>query len=35
MKTELAADIRAIFTAPNRIEADALLTKTIQRYATR
>jgi transposase-like protein len=35
MKAELAADIRAIFNAPNRIEADALLKKTIQRHATR
>jgi putative transposase len=35
MKAEVAADIRAIFNAPNRIEADALLKKTVQRYATR
>ena len=35
MKAEVAADIRAIFNAPNRIEADALLAKTVQRYATR
>lgn len=35
MKTEVAADIRAIYNAPNRIEADALLAKTVQRYATR
>jgi putative transposase len=35
MKTEVAADIRAVFNAPNRIEADALLAKTIQRYAKR
>lgn len=35
MKTEVAADIRAIFNAPNRIEADALLAKTVQRYTTR
>ncbi len=35
MKAEVAADIRAIFNAPNRIEADALLTKTVQRYAKR
>jgi transposase-like protein len=35
MKREVAADIRAIFNAPNRIEADALLAKTVQRYATR
>jgi putative transposase len=33
MKTELAADIRAIFTAPNRLEADALLGRTVQKYA--
>jgi transposase-like protein len=35
MKAEVAADIRAIFNAPNRIEADALLAKTVQRYAKR
>jgi transposase-like protein len=35
MKAEVAADIRAIFNAPNRMEADALLTKTVQRYAQR
>ncbi|MCB0097678.1 MAG: IS256 family transposase [Caldilineaceae bacterium] len=35
MKAEVAADIRAIFNAPNRIEADALLAKTLQRYAIR
>jgi len=35
MKSEVAADIRVIFNAPNRIEADALLTKTVQRYASR
>jgi transposase-like protein len=32
MKAQVAADIRAIFNAPNRAEADALLTKTVQRY---
>lgn len=35
MKTEVAAAIRAIFNAPNRIEADALLAKTVQLYAKR
>lgn len=35
MKAEVAADIRTIFNAPNRIEADALLAKTVQRYAQR
>ncbi len=33
-KADVAADIRAIFTAPNRHEADALLTRTVQKYAT-
>lgn len=33
LKTEVAADIRAIFTAPNRAEADALLARTVQKYA--
>jgi putative transposase len=35
MKTEVAADIRAIFNAPNRMEADALLAKAVQRYTSR
>jgi transposase-like protein len=35
MKTEVAAAIRAIFNAPNRQEADTLLTKTVQLYAQR
>lgn len=35
MKTEVAGAIRAIFNAPNRIEADALLVKTVQLYAKR
>ncbi len=35
MKAEVAAAIRAIFNAPNRIEADALLAKTVQHYAKR
>jgi putative transposase len=35
MKAEVAADIRAIFNAPNRTEADALLGKTVQKYAQR
>lgn len=33
MKAEVAADIRAIFNAPNRLEAEGLLTKTVQKYA--
>lgn len=33
MKTEVAADIRAIFNAPNRTEAEALLAKMVQKYA--
>ena len=32
MKAEVAADIRAIFNAPNRGEAEALLAKTVQKY---
>jgi putative transposase len=32
-KTEVAAAIRAIFNAPNRIEAEALLRKTVTKYA--
>jgi transposase-like protein len=32
LKAEVAADIRAIFNAPNRSEADALLTRTVQKY---
>lgn len=32
MKAQVASDIRAIFDAPNRAEADRLLTQTIQRY---
>ena len=35
MKGEVATELRAIFNAPNRLEADALLTKTVQRYAKR
>jgi transposase-like protein len=35
LKSEVAADIRAIFNAPNRIEADALLAKAVQRYTAR
>ncbi len=34
MKAEVAADIRAIFNAPTRTDAEALLTKTVQKYAT-
>jgi transposase-like protein len=33
LKAEVAADIRAIFNAPNRLEAEGLLTKTVQKYA--
>lgn len=33
MKLEVAAEIRAIFNAPNYLEAQAQLTRTIQRYA--
>ncbi len=33
MKPEVAADIRAIFTAPSRADADALLARTVQKYA--
>jgi transposase-like protein len=33
MKAEVAADMRAIFNAPNRLEAEGLLTKTVQKYA--
>jgi putative transposase len=33
LHTEVAADIRAIFNAPNRTEADALLAKTVHKYA--
>jgi transposase-like protein len=33
LKAEVAADIRAIFNAANRSEAEALLTKTVQKYA--
>lgn len=28
----MAADIRAIFTAPNRADADSLLARTVQQY---
>jgi len=34
MKAAVAADIRAIFNAPTRVDADALLTKMVQKYAT-
>lgn len=33
MKKEVAADIRAIFNAPNRHEAETLLDKTVEKYA--
>lgn len=32
LKAEVAAAIRAIFTAPNRADADALLARTVQTY---
>jgi transposase-like protein len=32
LKAEVAADIRAIFNAPNRHEAEALLRKTVEKY---
>jgi putative transposase len=32
LKAQVAADIRAIFNAPNRAEADTLLAKTVQLY---
>ena len=32
MKAEVAADIRAIFNAPNRHEAESLLARTVQKY---
>jgi transposase-like protein len=33
MKASVAADIRAVFNAPDRQEADALLRKTVTKYA--
>ena len=33
MKAEVAADLRAVFTAPSRIEADALLGRVVTKYA--
>ena len=33
LKAQVAADIRAIFNAPNRTEAEALLKKTVAKYA--
>jgi putative transposase len=32
MKREVAADIRAIFNAPDRVQAEAMLAKTVQKY---
>ena len=32
LRSEVAADVRAIFHAPNRAEADTLLSKTVQKY---
>ena len=32
MKSEVAADLRTIFNAPNRHEAEALLRKTVEKY---
>jgi transposase-like protein len=34
-RQEVAADLRAVFNAPNRMEADRLLTATVQKYAER
>ncbi len=33
MKKEVARDIRAIFNAPNRTEAEGLLARTVTKYA--
>ena len=33
MKAQIAADVRAIFSAQDRTEADALLRRTVQKYA--
>ena len=33
MKPQVAADIRAIFNAQDKAEADALLKRTVQKYA--
>ncbi len=33
MLTEVAADIRAIFNAPDRTSAEAFLAKAVQKYA--
>lgn len=33
MRTEVAADIRLIFNAPNRTEAEAYLKRTVEKYA--
>jgi putative transposase len=33
MKADVARDIRAVFNAPDRVEADALLKKTVAKYA--
>ena len=33
MKPQVAADIRAVFNAQDRAEADALLKRTVQKYA--
>jgi transposase-like protein len=35
MKREVAADIRAVFNAPNRDEAEALLVRLVQKYEKR
>jgi putative transposase len=32
MKREVAADIRAIFNAPDQVQAEAMLAKTVQKY---
>ncbi|NWG19854.1 MAG: IS256 family transposase [Chloroflexi bacterium] len=33
LKAEVAVDIRAIFIAPNRVDADSLLARTVQKFA--
>ena len=33
LKAEVAADIRAIFTAPTQVDAQALLARTVEKYA--
>ncbi len=33
LKAEVAVDIRAIFIAPNRVDANSLLARTVQKFA--